>query len=165
MNFSQRADKYLAASRTMRDNCERDRLKMAKIWSTNDVEKLLTEYRDRPCLMNSRIEEYRNRNVRDVALSSPLASIFETTEAEVMRKLHNLRSQYTSQKRRLRDVCSGSSGTTATTSKWQFFESLEFLSDSIEARCSLSNLVSTIHAYNIIFEFFIVVYIRYILYI
>ena len=137
---------------------------MAKIWSTNDVEKLITEYRDRPCLWNSRIEEYRNRNVRDVALNS-LASIFETTEAEVMRKLHNLRSQYTSQKRRLRDVCSGSSGTTATTSKWQFFESLEFLSDSIEAHRSLSNLVSTIHAYNIIFEFFIVVYLRYILYI
>ena len=137
---------------------------MAKIWSTNDVEKLITEYRDRPCLWNSRIEEYRNRNVRDVALNS-LASIFETTEAEVMRKLHNLRSQYTSQKRRLRDVCSGSSGTTATTSKWQFFESLKFLSDSIEAHRSLSNLVSTIHAYNIIFEFFIVVYLRYILYI
>ena len=83
-------------------------------------------------------EQYKHRIARDEALSS-IASHFNIPKIEISRKLHNIRSQYSNERTKLRRLATSGSAATVS-SKWQHFASLDFLGDSIEARPSKSNI-------------------------
>ena len=105
-----------------------------KIWTAPVCEELIEKCRDNPCLWDVKSEQYKHRIARDEVLSS-IASHFNIPKIEISRKLHNIRSQYSNERAKIRRLATPGSAATVS-SKWQHFATLDFLGDSIEARPS-----------------------------
>ena len=113
-----------------------------------DVEKLIELYPDRPCLWDVKTPGYRDRLQKNDAMKE-IASELAMDEGEVGRKLHNLRSQYSNARRKEASSKSGCEGGRGPR-KWEHYESLHFLNDSMDARKSVSNIsVSLLLFYNL----------------
>lgn len=109
-----------------------------QVWRTPDVEKLIELYRDCQCLWDVKTPGYRDRLKKNDAIKE-IASELATDEGEVGRKLHNLRSQYSNERKKQASTKSGSEGGRCLR-KWEHYESLYFLNDSMDTRKSVSNL-------------------------
>ncbi|KAL4714176.1 hypothetical protein ACJJTC_008530 [Scirpophaga incertulas] len=99
-------------------------------WNTENTTKLI-ESLEKECqeLWNVKHPLYRDRNSRH-SKHEYLANMFGTTVDEVCRKIHNLRTQFNSELRKikLRQTLSGSAdGVAAGGSGWQYFDALSFL--------------------------------------
>ncbi|CAH1110534.1 unnamed protein product [Psylliodes chrysocephalus] len=70
-----------------------------------------------------------------------IAEKFDTTEAEVQRKLHNLRTQANQEWNKIKKRKSGQGTDEIYSSSWEYFESLKFLVDQNMTSGSEDNLV------------------------
>lgn len=82
--------------------------------------------------------EYRDRiqktdDIREIACD------LDTDEGQVSRKIHNFRSQYSTERKKQSSATSGSEGGSLRGNE-EHYDSLQFLNDSMEARKSTSNL-------------------------
>ena len=97
-------------------------------WSTSRTEELIDRYRSLRELWDVSFPSYRNRWKKRKAWKL-LADIFATTEHEVRRKMHNIRSQFSQEVRMNR-------------TSWYFYRLLEFLREGPTRRDYLSSKVN-----------------------
>lgn len=100
-------------------------------WNSEMTMKLIeTLEKDGQELWNSKHVFYKDKFARQ-AKTEFLAKMFVTTVEEINRKIHNLRTQYNNELRKLKKKQAGSeksAGTPATpVSGWEYFEAMSFL--------------------------------------
>ncbi|XP_025193634.1 uncharacterized protein LOC112593457 [Melanaphis sacchari] len=109
-----------------------------KEWTIDETHKLISDYENNPCLWNPKDIKYKDRLARGEAVRQ-LAVSFNTSEGEILRKLHGLRNQHAGETR------TGQGADEMYKSKWIYFESLKFLStEGNVGRKTVGNLVSTV---------------------
>lgn len=128
-----------------RESCEDRISKMAqkKTWSKDETFALITEWESYPELWDIKSINYRNRSKKQNALRE-LAKKFETVESEISRKLHNLRTQFHQEIRRMKTKKSGDGADDAYEITWEFFNSLKFINCDHSETKTIDNLVSFI---------------------
>ena len=94
--------------------------------------------------MDHQSSEYWDILKKSDALKQIAIDIGTEEGAVVTRKFYKLRSQYSTEKRKRAANKSGSEGAKAPR-KWEFFELLEFLNNSVQTRKSMSNLSQSIY--------------------
>ena len=107
--------------------------------SKDCTEELIQLYRENACLWHVTNSQYKNRYARDKAIRD-IAQKLHLTSKDVRRRISNLRTTYHQCRRRITKRKTGSSADDTDPVKWKWFSSLEFLSDSVLPRNSLSNL-------------------------
>ncbi|KAJ8969777.1 hypothetical protein NQ317_016554 [Molorchus minor] len=83
---------------------------------------------------------YRDRVKKQKALKF-IAEKFDATEAEIQRKLHNLRTQENQEWNKMKKRKSGQGTDDTYNSSWEYFESLKFLVDQNMASGTEDNLL------------------------
>ena len=118
-------------------HCQRCKMAEKKEWVNLETEQLIHEYQNRHELWDMQCINYRNKR-RKKEVVAKLATKFKTTDAEIVRKLHNLRNQFNNEARKTSDCSEEYKG---WESKWQHYKSLLFLKDSRECNpaCYLSH--------------------------
>ena len=112
-----------------------------KSWTKSDVFLLISQWELYPELWNVKNKLYRNRIKKQNALKE-IASNFNTTTNEVSRKLHNLRTQYHSEVRRIKCKKSGNGAEENNTSSWEFFSAMNFINTNHSSPVTTDNMVS-----------------------
>lgn len=104
------------------NSCKRERL----YWNSENTMKLI-EIFEKDCkeLWDNKHPSNKDRAARQ-AKHEYLASIFGTTAEEISRKLHNLRTQFNNELRKIKRKQAGSEGAQGT-SGWEYFDALSFL--------------------------------------
>lgn len=108
----------------------RCRMDYKKAWTHSDVADLISMYRSMHCLWEVNSPDYKDRNKRNHCLEA-MAVKFNTTPSEITRKIHNLRSQFHSERQKLLQRKSLYGSHHRCISKWPHFDSLRFLKKSI----------------------------------
>lgn len=114
--------------------------RQSREWSREETIQLIGFYECNPCLWDNRHADYKNRNKKSSVLNS-IAQEFSTTENEISRKLHNLRSQWQNELKKIKVKKSGSGQDDLYKSNWGYFEALKFL--DVGSAPSTDALVST----------------------
>ncbi|XP_013172745.1 PREDICTED: uncharacterized protein LOC106121578 [Papilio xuthus] len=97
-----------------------------RTWPAEEIKSLILSYESLPELWQVSNPDYKNRVKKSTAVDS-LAEQFNTTAFEINRKLHNLRTQFNNELRKLRKK-----GTDENCgSNWEYFTSLKFLMPNI----------------------------------
>ncbi|KAJ8878909.1 hypothetical protein PR048_019512, partial [Dryococelus australis] len=115
---------------------------MAKrAWSHDNIVKLIVMYEGTHMLWDCRSNEYKNRDQKNAALKE-MGEVFNCTNEEVLRKIHNVRNQVrinftrtTKNKEEKSDRAGGEEK-----NKWQYFNAMKFVVPTMMAK-STSNLV------------------------
>ncbi|XP_050353418.1 uncharacterized protein LOC126775484 [Nymphalis io] len=99
-----------------------------KVWSKNEVFKFIARYKHYRELWDTKSIEYRNTLKRRNA-HSKLAAEFNTTIAEIGRKIRILRSQFFYEYKKMYndDDEDGSSSQSAYVTRWKYYEPLQFI--------------------------------------
>ena len=111
-------------------------------FEADELERIIDFYRENASLWNHHLNEYRDRNLRDVLLDK-LAVEFngKFTVADLKQQWHNLITTYKREKQRVDCSKSSGSGTTEVyVSNWEYFTSMCFIdvtSDIDESHTSL----------------------------
>jgi hypothetical protein len=104
-----------------------------KQWSDEEIVTLIELNEGNPVLWDHLSQEYRDRNLRKLAMDKIKASFEKRTEEEIKNQWHTLKTIY--QREHTRQEASKKSGISATSevyrTKWTFFESMSFV-----LRCS-----------------------------
>ncbi|XP_026495180.1 uncharacterized protein LOC113400031 [Vanessa tameamea] len=103
-------------------SCKRERL----YWNSETTMKLI-EIFEKDCkeLWDNKHPSNKDRSARQ-AKHEYLANVFGTTAEEISRKLHNLRTQFNNELRKIKRKQAGGEGTTGS-SGWEYFDALLFL--------------------------------------
>ncbi|KAJ8958625.1 hypothetical protein NQ318_016349 [Aromia moschata] len=88
---------------------------------------------------------YRDRVKKQKALKF-IAEKFDATEAEIQRKLHNLRTQENQEWNKMKKRKSGQGTNDTYNSSWEYFESLKFLVDQNMTSGTEDNLLNLVHS-------------------
>lgn len=73
----------------------------SRAWSTEEIKSLILYYESLPELWQISNPDYKNR-VKKAAAVESLAEQFNTSALEINRKLHNLRTQFNNELRKLK---------------------------------------------------------------
>lgn len=111
-----------------------------RVWSKEDTFALISIFEGYPELWQIKSKMYRDRVKKQKALKC-IAEKCDTTEAEVQRKLHNLRTQANQEWNKIKKRKSGQGTDEIYSSSWEYFESLKFLVDQNMTSGSEDNLV------------------------
>lgn len=110
------------------------------IWTHNEVDVLINAYREREVLWNTKIDDFKDRIKRDDAIKE-LSEICSCSVEEIKKKIRNLRTQYSCERNKRMVSKSGSGASSMScSSKWQYYDAMDFLSDSLTSRPTKSNL-------------------------
>lgn len=115
-------------------------------WTKEKTQHLIFLWEGLPHLWDVSHAEYKNR-LKRIASIEEIARQFNIDSTEIRRKFHNLRTQFYIELKKTRKKKSGSSE--VYTSKWQFFEALQFIQSSSKCTETQSNLVSIIFYFNV----------------
>ncbi|VVD00768.1 unnamed protein product [Leptidea sinapis] len=113
-------------------------------WNSKNTLKLIKALEiDCKALWDSTDTMYKVRSERQERYEY-LASMFDTNAEEINRKIHNLRTQFNCELRKLRRKQSGASEGAHEASRWEYFDSLSFLQrtpqgDTIDVNLELSD--------------------------
>lgn len=128
-------------------------------WQRTDVENLIKSYQTYDMLWDVKSDGYKNKALKRAAIQE-LSKQFGRSTDEITRKLHNLRSQFNSELKKLRTHTASGGQTTGTSgggsgrrsrgnavavdngfvSKWPFFTQLHFLRNVSKIDMSLVSL-------------------------
>lgn len=103
-------------------------------WPHSQVRKLIGLIKERQCLWNVKIPDYKDKDERERALSE-IGEEFGMCSDEIRNKIHGLRSQYTSERGKMRksELKALNSGTKCKyQTKWEFFHALQFMFNPTE---------------------------------
>lgn len=90
------------------------------IWDKKKTMLLISKYNAAPILWDPNCKTYRNRELKSKAFDD-LAKNMKMSKKEVQRKLHNLRTQYNTEVRKLQK--NGKSSEV----KWEYFDAIKFI--------------------------------------
>ena len=111
--------------------------------STEQTEKLIQMYQEHECLWKVTDENYKDRYAKEAAFRE-IARQLGIPVADSKTKITNLRTQYQSEKMKLCRRKSGSAAASNSVTKWKWYSSLQFLSDTCEPRRSISSLAQVL---------------------
>lgn len=112
-----------------------------KTWDRRDVFALIADWKLTPALWDAKHKSYRSKIVKQTVLEE-LAAKYSTNANEINRKLHNLRTQYHSEIRRIRTK-NGEDGTDYPYhTSWEFFDALKFIAGDTLDPASTGEMVS-----------------------
>lgn len=97
-----------------------------KKWSDMETRKLIALYEENEILWNVTSKDYRNRVKKHEAIRA-ISNKLKVDTPEVQRKLHNLRSQYNSELKKLRTKTSGQGTDEVYVPNWPYFAALKFI--------------------------------------
>ncbi|XP_044745326.1 uncharacterized protein LOC123307174 [Coccinella septempunctata] len=101
-----------------------------RMWTQEETRSLISHYKTYPELWDTTHPDYKCRK-KKMEASEKLAVIFNATPAEINRKLHNIRTQFHNERRKLKRMRSDQVGARRYhTSTWEYFSSLTFLLNS-----------------------------------
>lgn len=126
-------------------------------WTRDKIKLLISSLEELPHLWDVSQIDYKNRLKRTASIEQ-LAQQFNTDSGEISRKLHNLRTQFNNELRKSRKRKSGQGVDEIYTSKWEFFEALQFMRSSSKCTETQSNIVSIIfycHVKTFTFDIYI----------
>lgn len=128
---SNSCDIYFPKTEVDSENEKDNRREPRPNWSSENTMKLIqTMEKDCQELWDSKHPLNRERTARQAKLEY-LADIFGTTSEEISRKIHNLRTQFNTElrkiKRRLSTSQAEGNGVAAAGSGWEYFDALSFL--------------------------------------
>lgn len=130
-----------------------------RVWSKEETYSLIESIQECPELWNVKAKEYRDRNKKQKALKN-LAEKYDTTEAEIQRKLHNLRTQFNQEIKKVKKRKSGDGVDDLYKSSWEYFDALKFLmlneSSSAETADNLTVSKRTIQIFVIITRYLLI---------
>lgn len=115
-----------------------------KSWSKSDVFTLISQWQLYPELWDAKNIFFRNRNKKKNALKD-IATILNTTEHEISRKLHILRTQFHNEIRRkqIKKIDNEVGENYQTT--WEYFDPMKFILPCDDTNpISIDNFVSII---------------------
>ncbi|XP_055837894.1 uncharacterized protein LOC129906243 [Episyrphus balteatus] len=101
-------------------------------------EQLIALIKDKEFLYNTKLKEYKNVNQRNMAWDA-IAKELGRTVGECRQPWKSLRDRFIKEKRKM-EAPSGSAADQGAV--WEFFDSLQFLSDSIQTRRQIGNFCS-----------------------
>lgn len=94
----------------------------SRTWFAENIKLLILYYEGLPELWQISNSDYKNR-IKKTAAIECLAERFNTTPVEINRKLHNLRTQFNNELRKLKKKKSGQGTDENYVSKWEYFSS------------------------------------------
>lgn len=112
-----------------------------KCWTSKDIFSLISRWELLPELWDVKSKQYRNRVRKQNALQK-LSIEYNTSEKEINRKLHNLRTQYNHELRKSRKKRSDNGDEDVNQSNWEFYRSLLFLRVHPSRTRTMDKLVS-----------------------
>lgn len=112
-----------------------------KDWCKSEIEELIIEYEQYPCLWDVHHREYRDR-IKKAEAWEKLAAKFAAEMKEVQRKIHNLRNQFHNETKKEKKIKSGNGTQDKFVSKWPHYQTIRFIQCANEGRKSKDNLVS-----------------------
>lgn len=95
------------------------------LWTEPNTRKLISMYKQCPELWNAK--HSKNNKVNREAKIAMFAKVFNTTTDEISRKLHNLRTQFSHQLRKIKKRMAQQDNGGVVTVAWDYFEDLSFL--------------------------------------
>ena len=111
----------------------------AKEWSNEEINTLIELYESHPVLWDHHSKEYRDRNLRKLAMDNIKESLGKRTEEEIKSQWHTLKTIHQREhKRQEGSKKSGSATSDVYKTKCQFFESMSFILSSNEVDDSQS---------------------------
>ncbi|XP_050294292.1 uncharacterized protein LOC126734639 [Anthonomus grandis grandis] len=110
-----------------------------RVWSRDDTNLLIENVELYPELWNVHCKDFKNR-VKKQGAFQKLAELFETSENEIQRKLHNLKTQLNQEWKKIQKKKSGQGANEVYKSPWEFFDSLKFMLAANVQSCTEDNL-------------------------
>ena len=95
-------------------------------WSDIETRKLIALYEGKEVLWDITSKDYRNRTKKHEAVRD-ISNKLKVEPSEVQRKLHNLRSQYNAEFKKIRKKTSGQGTDEVYVSNWPYFTALKFI--------------------------------------
>lgn len=112
----------------------------SKVWSNADVLKLIAYYRENGCLWNIKSDLNKRNDIKKKCYIE-LSHIFNETEDNVKKKIRNLRTSYTTERKKVLDSKkSGSSADDVYKSGLFYYDEFNFLDPCLNCRPSKSNV-------------------------
>lgn len=108
-------------------------------WNSERTLKLIESFHALPCLWDTQIKEYKNRNKKTDAYTT-LAAEFNVTATEIEKKLHALKVQFRREHKKCNEA--KKSGSSPKKVGWFGYEPLLFLLKGNESRGSRSTVDS-----------------------
>lgn len=96
-----------------------------RLWTNEETEILISTMEAAPELWDPTQEDYKNRAKRTDTIEQ-IAAQFQTDTKEISRKLHNLRTQFNNELRKMK-IKKNRHGGDEYKSSWKFFDSLRFM--------------------------------------
>ncbi|KAJ8942302.1 hypothetical protein NQ314_010098 [Rhamnusium bicolor] len=141
-NMSQSFNEKLLQEKSILE-CEFNMAEDKKVWTNAEVKILISLYEENPILWDVRSATYRNRNKKQEMLEL-IATKLNTNVNEITRKLHNLRSQFMQEVKKLKIKKSGAGTDEVYISNWPYFSALKFMQRSVDNTETTDNLNSNL---------------------
>jgi hypothetical protein len=113
-----------------------------KLWNDGEVKLLIATYEENPILWDVHSTNYRDRTKKQATLQT-IATKFNTDCGEITRKLHNLRSQFMQEVKKIKKKKSGEGLDEVYISNWPYYSALKFIQQSVNTTETTGSLVST----------------------
>lgn len=111
-----------------------------KIWSNNNVLHLISFYRENECLWNIKSELYKRTDIKKKCYKE-LCQLFDDSEENIKKKFRNLRTAYTTERKKvLLSKKSGSSTDDVYKSHLFYFNEFLFLDATLVFRPTKNNV-------------------------
>ncbi|XP_031329503.1 uncharacterized protein LOC116160451 isoform X2 [Photinus pyralis] len=115
-------------------------------WTHEQIGALIDLYKLHPCLYVVKDKNYHNKHARNAALQNIVEDIKHiipsTTEADIQKKFHGLRTTYANERRKyLSSIRSGMGENEVYHPPLWYYDKMDFLDDHLAIRKSNSNFV------------------------
>ncbi|KAH8390027.1 hypothetical protein KR200_005652 [Drosophila serrata] len=112
------------------------------MWDRDNIIKLIELYENHSVLWDVSSGDYKNKHKKQNAYRE-IAEALGKSDDEIKTKIHNLRTQFLQEVRRVKQKKSGQGTSDNYTSKWEFFDALKFIKNDDGKNYKIQNLVSS----------------------
>lgn len=116
------------------------------LWTKEQVLELIEMLHTSPSLWDISCREYRDRNLKYDEMSK-MASHFQTNVDEISRKIKSLKTQFSRERKKIKDKTKSGAGTISEDNIWFGYKMMMFLSENNTSRGSRSTMEVGIYFY------------------
>lgn len=116
-----------------------------KTWCDTEIRLLIAKYEEHSLLWDVNSFDYRNRMKKQQILQD-IAIIFNTDPSEILRKIHNLRSQFLQELKKIKARKNSTGSDEFSYSTWPYFTALKFIQSSMNNTLNGDHTVSDLRA-------------------
>lgn len=116
------------------------------LWTKEQVLELIEMLHTSPSLWDISCREYRDRNLKYDEMSK-MASHFQTNVDEISRKIKSLKTQFSRERKKIKDKTKSGAGTISEDNIWFGYKMMMFLSENNTSRGSRTTMEVGIYFY------------------